>query len=291
MHEDADLPADAVILVTLKDIDSLGALHYAETYCACGVAVVYSKDASTLWVKVITNKDGQLPILPTRNRIMFRMSIYLDEETQAEENLQLLIGGLTSVYYPKNPHITVMDETNIPSTQTKSLATFKATSYFEALSIADAYCSLGVCVIYGTDCETVWVKELSYCSEPAPHAARVSFVMNISDKEMEDMNEADDEEEDKKRLSANLASSTEPKIMITPPPMSIVILVVGTRGDVQPFTYFGQALQKDGHRVRLATHAEYRDDVVTKGGLEYYPLAGDPRKLSEYMVKTGGTYY
>ena len=72
------------------------------------------------------------------------------------------------------------------------------------------------------------------------------------------------------------------------PPMNIVILVVGTRGDVQPFVYFGQALQRKGHRVRLATHAEYRADVVNKGGLEFYPLAGDPRKLSEYMVKTGG---
>eukprot|EP01034_Spumella_vulgaris_P030699 gene30699-37953_t len=70
--------------------------------------------------------------------------------------------------------------------------------------------------------------------------------------------------------------------------MNIVILVVGTRGDVQPFVYLGQALKKYGHRVRLATHAEYREDVTTKGGLEYYPLAGDPRKLSEFMVKTGG---
>eukprot|EP01034_Spumella_vulgaris_P040346 gene40346-49897_t len=55
--------------------------------------------------------------------------------------------------------------------------------------------------------------------------------------------------------------------------MSIVILVVGTRGDVQPFVYLGQALKKYGHRVRLATHAEYREDVTIKGGLEYYPLA------------------
>jgi hypothetical protein len=76
--------------------------------------------------------------------------------------------------------------------------------------------------------------------------------------------------------------------VISPPKMSVVILVVGTRGDVQPFVYLGQALQRDGHRVRLATHAEYRDDVVAKGGLEFFPLGGDPKKLSEYMVKTAG---
>ena len=83
-------------------------------------------------------------------------------------------------------------------------------------------------------------------------------------------------------LTSQELINTLPNRIIPPPAMSIVILVVGTRGDVQPFVYLGQRLQKDGHRVRLATHVDYRDDV-TKGGLEFYPLAGDPRKLSEYM--------
>eukprot|EP01041_Mallomonas_annulata_P010002 gene10002-20810_t len=88
--------------------------------------------------------------------------------------------------------------------------------------------------------------------------------------------------------SIEQGSSVATLTNILPPKINIVILVVGTRGDVQPFVYLGQALQKDGHRVRLATHAEYRDDVTVKGGLEYYPLGGDPRKLSEFMVKTEG---
>ena len=71
------------------------------------------------------------------------------------------------------------------------------------------------------------------------------------------------------------------------PVLNIAILVVGTRGDIQPFIYFAQRLQQDGHRVRLATHTEYRPDVM-KAGLEYYPLGGDPRKLSEFMVKSEG---
>lgn len=82
-------------------------------------------------------------------------------------------------------------------------------------------------------------------------------------------------------ISSEKQSSVQNRV-ISPPKMTLVILVVGTRGDVQPFVYLGQRLQKDGHRVRLATHAEYRADVE-KGGLEFYPLAGDPRKLSEYM--------
>jgi sterol 3beta-glucosyltransferase len=53
------------------------------------------------------------------------------------------------------------------------------------------------------------------------------------------------------------------------------------------FVYLGKALRSFGHRVRLATHAEYRGDV-TSAGLEFYPLAGDPKKLSSYMVKTEG---
>jgi sterol 3beta-glucosyltransferase len=56
---------------------------------------------------------------------------------------------------------------------------------------------------------------------------------------------------------------------------------------MQPFVQLGLRLQQDGHRVRLATHACFRDYVVGKG-LEFYPLAGDPLKLSEFMVKTQG---
>lgn len=56
---------------------------------------------------------------------------------------------------------------------------------------------------------------------------------------------------------------------------------------MQPFVQLGLRLQRDGHRVRLATHACFRESVTSKG-LEFYPLAGDPLKLSEFMVKTQG---
>jgi UDP:flavonoid glycosyltransferase YjiC (YdhE family) len=70
------------------------------------------------------------------------------------------------------------------------------------------------------------------------------------------------------------------------PRLAVVILIVGTRGDVQPFLPIGRKLA-ERHRVRLATHAEFRE-MVEAAGIEFYPLAGDPRELIEYMVKTGG---
>ncbi|KAM0865784.1 hypothetical protein ACQ4PT_043045 [Festuca glaucescens] len=71
------------------------------------------------------------------------------------------------------------------------------------------------------------------------------------------------------------------------PPMQIVILIVGTRGDVQPFVAIGKRLQDYGHRVRLATHANYKEFILT-AGLEFFPLGGDPKLLAEYMVKNKG---
>ncbi|KAL0924309.1 hypothetical protein M5K25_005125 [Dendrobium thyrsiflorum] len=66
------------------------------------------------------------------------------------------------------------------------------------------------------------------------------------------------------------------------PPLQIAILIVGTRGDVQPFIAIGKRLQDYGHRVRLATHANFKEFVLT-AGLEFYPLGGDPKVLAEYM--------
>jgi hypothetical protein len=71
------------------------------------------------------------------------------------------------------------------------------------------------------------------------------------------------------------------------PKLSIVVMTVGTRGDIQPFCQLGLRLLSHGHRVRLATHECFRE-YVSSTGLEYYPLAGDPHRLSEFMVRTHG---
>lgn len=69
--------------------------------------------------------------------------------------------------------------------------------------------------------------------------------------------------------------------------LNIVIQIVGSRGDVQPFIALGNALQKHGHRVRIATHDVFAN-FVRESGLEFYPIGGDPAELMAYMVKNPG---
>lgn len=59
---------------------------------------------------------------------------------------------------------------------------------------------------------------------------------------------------------------------------------MGTRGDVQPFIGIGLKLKEYGHRVRLATHAVYRE-FVTGFGLEFYPLGGDPKVKEQTILQ------
>ncbi|GAB9467502.1 hypothetical protein Gpo141_00004844, partial [Globisporangium polare] len=84
-----------------------------------------------------------------------------------------------------------------------------------------------------------------------------------------------------------LHPSESERVVHDVPKMNVCIMIVGTRGDVQPFIGIAKRLQEDGHRVRLATHAVYRD-FVTEHDVEFYPLGGDPKELAAYMVKTGG---
>lgn len=69
--------------------------------------------------------------------------------------------------------------------------------------------------------------------------------------------------------------------------LNVVIQVVGSRGDVQPFIALGVEIQKHGHRVRLATHDVF-EGFVRDSGLEFYPVGGDPAALMAYMVKNPG---
>lgn len=71
------------------------------------------------------------------------------------------------------------------------------------------------------------------------------------------------------------------------PRMSIVIMIVGSRGDVQPFLALGQELHRHGHRVRIATHGTFRS-FVKGANLEFFDIGGDPHELMSYMVKNPG---
>ncbi|KFA71896.1 hypothetical protein S40288_09517 [Stachybotrys chartarum IBT 40288] len=72
-----------------------------------------------------------------------------------------------------------------------------------------------------------------------------------------------------------------------PPKLNVLIQVVGSRGDVQPFIALGNELQRLGFRVRLATHDLF-EEFVRSSGLEFYPVGGDPAALMAYMVKNPG---
>ena len=73
-----------------------------------------------------------------------------------------------------------------------------------------------------------------------------------------------------------------------PPPLNVVIHVVGSRGDVQPFVALGKVLKETyRHRVRLATHPVFKD-FVTQNGLEFFSISGDPAELMAFMVKNPG---
>ena len=71
------------------------------------------------------------------------------------------------------------------------------------------------------------------------------------------------------------------------PKLNIVIHVVGSRGDVQPFVALGKELKQTGHRVRLATHPTFKN-FVDQNGLEFFSIGGDPAELMAFMVKNPG---
>ncbi|KEP47130.1 glycosyltransferase family 1 protein [Rhizoctonia solani 123E] len=74
---------------------------------------------------------------------------------------------------------------------------------------------------------------------------------------------------------------------VNAPPMNVNIMIVGSRGDVQPFLALGRRLRQHGHTVRLTTHETFRQPVK-EAGLRFFNIGGNPHELMSYMVRNPG---
>lgn len=73
-----------------------------------------------------------------------------------------------------------------------------------------------------------------------------------------------------------------------PSRLNVVVQIVGSRGDVQPFVALGKVLRDTyGHRVRIATHSTFQS-FVEENGLDFFNIGGDPAELMAFMVKHPG---
>lgn len=71
------------------------------------------------------------------------------------------------------------------------------------------------------------------------------------------------------------------------PRLNIVIMVIGSRGDIQPFLQVGKILKHQyGHRVRIASHPTFREFVEKDAGLEFFSVGGDPSELMAFVWMT-----
>lgn len=87
---------------------------------------------------------------------------------------------------------------------------------------------------------------------------------------------------------AKLNSTKDATCEIPPPGLNIVVMVIGSRGDIQPFLKLGKKLKEYGHNVRIATHPAFKEFVQQDSGLEFFSVGGDPAELMAFMVKNPG---
>lgn len=66
----------------------------------------------------------------------------------------------------------------------------------------------------------------------------------------------------------------------------ILILALGSRGDVQPYVTLGQALRQAGNSVRIATFMLF-ESMVRTAGLEFLPIHGDAEGLLRAASQSG----
>ncbi|PQE26874.1 glycosyltransferase family 28 domain-containing protein [Rutstroemia sp. NJR-2017a BVV2] len=117
-------------------------------------------------------------------------------------------------------------------------------------------------------------------------ALGATFFNNLDNKRGNQSPEAALVQHQRERLSNESEATLAPSA--PRPKLNIVVMVIGSRGDIQPFLKLGKNLMEYGHRVRIATHPAFRDFVQKDSGLEFFSVGGDPAELMAFMVKNPG---
>lgn len=68
--------------------------------------------------------------------------------------------------------------------------------------------------------------------------------------------------------------------------LRITCLTIGSRGDVQPYIALCKGLLAEGHKPKIATHAEF-EPWVRKHGIDFALVDGDPAELMRICVEYG----
>ena len=71
-----------------------------------------------------------------------------------------------------------------------------------------------------------------------------------------------------------------------PKSLRITCLTIGSRGDVQPYIALCKGFLGEGHKPKIATHAEF-EPWIRKHGIDFAPVEGDPAELMRICVENG----
>ena len=80
---------------------------------------------------------------------------------------------------------------------------------------------------------------------------------------------------------ASILNLSKPKTSLR-----VTCLTIGSRGDVQPYIALCKGLLAEGHRPRIATHAEF-EPWIRQHGIDFRPVDGDPAELMRICVENG----
>ncbi|KAJ7124733.1 glycosyltransferase family 1 protein [Mycena crocata] len=112
--------------------------------------------------------------------------------------------------------------------------------------------------------------------EPAPSAAAEKLDPSPAAENMTDS------------LPALMFTSASSTFLTFKPKRSLhfTFLTIGSRGDVQPYIALAKGLMADGHKVRIATHGEFKEWIETYG-IEFGFVGGDPAELMRICIENG----